>query len=392
MSMLLCSLCHIWTIYLVTVYKGCRLYSSRPLDAYALDESEEWWVGHFEYLRERGYMMRPRYRPGWKPSYDPKDIDEGMFAEDGQIMFHSAIMDALRISDSLVVAMKRVSTGEDQIAALFSDDAHKSDSRNHCVRIIEALPVPGDDAEKILVMVWMREIMDPRFRTVGEAIQFLKEMVEGLQYMHQNNVAHRDCSKNNMAMEANAMYTRRYHPVCPKKRYDWSGRALHHSRTRCPPRYYFIDFGQSRMYDPSQPRGAEYALKSGGYTPPEGLADTPCDPFSTDVFFLGNLIRTSFLDGDDYMDEPGISGFEFLRPLVKDMVADDPLKRPTMDEVAPRFFDIIDKLPWWKLRARAVKKDEFLLARPFRAVYHVLWTASMMLLLKPAIPSPNLLH
>ncbi|KAJ3722150.1 kinase-like domain-containing protein [Lentinula guzmanii] len=368
---------------------------SRRSNIYALDTSEEWWVGHFEYLRERGYMMRPRYRPGWKPSYDQdlRGIYKGMFAEDSQIMVHSAIMDARRISDSLVVAMKRVkiSTSEDQIATLFSDDAHNSDPHNHCVRIIEVLPV-SEGNEKILVMAWMREVMDPRFRTVGEAVQFLKEMVEGLQYMHQNNVAHRDCSMNNMAMEANAMYTRQYHPVRPKKRYDWSGRALHHSRTRCPPRYYLIDFGQSRMYDPSQPRGTEYALRSGGYTPPEGLADTPCDPFATDVFLLGNLMRTTFLDGDTWMEEPGISGFEFLRPLVKDMVVDDPSKRPTMDEVVPRFSDIIDKVPWWKLRARATKKDEFLLVKPFRAVYHVFWTASMMLLLKPAIPSPKPLH
>ncbi|KAJ3991610.1 kinase-like domain-containing protein [Lentinula boryana] len=363
-------------------------------DPYALGVSERWWVQHFEYLKERGYMMRPRYRPGWKPSYDPKGLYGGQYAEDGQDNIHSAIMDALRISDSLLVAMKRIelSTGEDRIASLFSDDAHNSDSRNHCVRIIEVLPVPGEDGEKILVMLWMRRVMEPRFWTVGEAVQFFKEMIEGLQYMHKNNVAHRDCSINNMAMEADAMYTRPYHPVRPKKRYDWSGRALHHSRTRCPPRYYLIDFGQSRMYDPSQPRPTEYALKSGGYTPPEGSEGIPCDPFATDVFLLGNLIRTSFLDGDTHMHEPGISGFEFLRPLVKDMVADDPYERPTMDEVASRFFDIIDKLPWWKLRVRAVKKNEFPLATPFRAVYHVFWTASMMLLLKPAIPSPKPLH
>ncbi|KAJ3999202.1 kinase-like domain-containing protein [Lentinula boryana] len=369
------------------------LRQNRRFDPGALSENEEWWSGHYEFLKERGYMLRPRYRPGWKPSYDPKGPFRGTRAEDGQTMLHAAIMDALRTSDSLVVAMKRIeiSAGEDQTATIFSDDSHNSDPRNHCVRIIEVLSVPEGD-EKILVMEWMREVMDPRFRTVGEAVQFLKEMVEGLQYMHQHNVAHRDCSINNMAMEANAMYTRPYHPIRPKKRYDWSGRALHHSRTRCPPRYYLIDFDQSRKYDPSQPRPKEYALKSGGYTPPEGSEGTPCDPFATDVFLLGNLIRTSFLDGNTYLEEFGIHGFEFLRPLVDDMIMDDPSERPSMDEVALRFFDIIDKLPWWKLRARAVKKDEFPLAKPFRALYHVFWTASMMLLLKPAIPSPKPLH
>ncbi|KAJ4471468.1 hypothetical protein J3R30DRAFT_3299394 [Lentinula aciculospora] len=92
------------------------------------------------------------------------------------------------------------------------------------------------------------------------------------------------------------------------------------------------------------------------------------------------------------MHEPGVSGFEFLRPLVLEMVADDPSKRPTMDEVASQFLKIIEKLPWWKLRSRAVKNSEAPLSKPFRAVYHVLWTASMMLLLKSAIPSPKPLH
>ncbi|KAJ3825086.1 kinase-like domain-containing protein [Lentinula raphanica] len=344
----------------------------RRLDIFALNEHEEWWIQHFDYLKEHGYLLRPRYRPGWKPSYNTK----------GRSSIRYSIMDALRISDSLVVAMKRVKdeTSEAQIATFFSDDAHNSDPRNHCVRILDIFPVPGLP-EKIIVMAWMRKVMNPRFRTVGEGIQFLNEMVEGLQYMHQNNVAHRDCAINNMAMEADAIY-------------DWSGPALHHSRTRRPPRYYLIDFGYSQKYDPSQPRPLEYAIKSGGFTPPEGLKGIPCDPFSTDIFILGSLIHASFLDGNPnpHMHDPGMSDFEFLRPLVEDMVVDDPAKRPTMDEVASRFSEIIQKVPWWKLRARAAKKDEFPLIKPFRAFYHVFWTASMMLLLKPAIFSPKPIH
>ncbi|KAJ3931327.1 MAG: kinase-like domain-containing protein [Lentinula lateritia] len=363
--------------------------SNFPVDGRALNDNELWWSGHFKYLKEHGYMMRPRYRPGWKPSFKP-GVLAALASEDGQNMLHPYVMDALRISDSYMVAMKKVnvSTAEENIASFFSNKEHNTDSRNHCIRVLEVLPVPGNDDEKILVMPWLRDVMDPRFRTIGEAIQFFKEMIEGLQYMHENNVAHRDCARNNMGMDANSMYTRQYHPIEPKKRYNWSGRALHHSRTRCPPRYYFIDFGRSEMYDPKEPRRLEYALKSGGYTPPEGDADIPCDPFATDVYILGTMIRASLLDGDT---RPGVHGFEFLRPLVNDMIADDPSHRPTMNEVASRFSTIVGKLRWWKLRSRAVQKDEFF-TTPFRALYHIFWTASMMLLLKPAIPVPKGLH
>ncbi|KAJ3845930.1 kinase-like domain-containing protein [Lentinula lateritia] len=368
------------------------LFPSSSSDLYALDENELWWIGHFEYLKEHGYMMRPRYRPGWKPSYKP-GILEPLFSEDGQSMLHPYVMDALRISDSYMVAMKRVkgSTGEENIASFFSNKEHNTNPRNRCIRVLEVLPIPGNDNEKIIVMPWLRKVMDPRFRTIGEAVQFFQEIIEGLKYMHENNVAHRDCTRNNMGMDANPMFTRQYHPIKPKKRHNWSARALHHSRTRCPPTYFLIDFGQSRMYNPSEPRPSEYALKSGGYTPPEGDADILCDPFATDVYILGTMIRTSFLDGDSNSYKPGVHGFEFLRPLVNDMIADDPSSRPTMTEVASRFSDVVGELPWWKLRSRAVQKDEFF-ATPFRAVYHLFWTASMMVLLKPAIPSPKFLH
>ncbi|KAJ3720052.1 kinase-like domain-containing protein [Lentinula raphanica] len=374
---------------------GPRLRALPPPDENGLTLEDKWWINHFQYFKEHGYMMRPRYRPGWKPSYDPKQVLEKVDAEDGQEMIHPDVMDALRMSDSLVVALKRVkvSTGDERIATLFSNDANKLDPRNHCVHLLEVLPIPDEDDRKFLVMTWMRPVMNPRFRTVGEGVQFFKEMIEGLQFMHEINVAHRDCSLNNVAMDANSMYTRPYHPIDLKKGYNWSGKASHHSRTRRPPRYYFIDFGHSRVeYDPSQTRPLEYALKSGGYTPPEGLEGTPCDPFATDVFLLGNLIRTSFLDGDPRLHKPGVSGFEFLRPLVTDMIADDPSKRPTMDEVLSRFSQIINKISWWKLRSRAIKRDEAPLSKPFRAIYHIFWTTSMLVLRKPAIPYPKPLH
>ncbi|KAJ3892365.1 kinase-like domain-containing protein [Lentinula edodes] len=344
--------------------------------------NETWWVEHFDYLKEHGYVMRPRYRPGWKPSYK-LGTHEFLEREDGQALDVNPIMDAIRSSDSLMVAIKRVKTSssEVQVGTLFSNDEHASNPSNHCIRILEVLSVPETADEVLLVMPWLREVDSPSFRTIGEILQFTKEMIEGLQYMHKSNVAHRDCSINNMAMDAKTMYPHQYHPRAPERRYDWTGRVYHRSRTHRPPRYYLIDFGFSQKYDPSQPRPLEYAIKSGGYLPPEGAAVIPCDPFATDVFLLGNMIRTSFLDV--------IDGLEFLRPLVNDMIVDDPFKRPNMDEVASRFSIIMKIVPSWELRSRAIRKNEFPLLKPFRAIHHLLWTTSMMLLLKPAIPTPT---
>jgi hypothetical protein len=35
-----------------------------------IDEIEASWVSRQEALERAGYILRPRYRPGWKPSWD----------------------------------------------------------------------------------------------------------------------------------------------------------------------------------------------------------------------------------------------------------------------------------------------------------------------------------
>jgi len=48
-----------------------------------IDETERWWVERQEALEEAGYMLRPRFRPGWQPSWAGSDKPYYDF-EDGQ--------------------------------------------------------------------------------------------------------------------------------------------------------------------------------------------------------------------------------------------------------------------------------------------------------------------
>ena len=54
-----------------------------------IDGPEVWWVEHQESLERAGYMLRPRYRPGWKPSWAGTNKRLRSF-EDGQIRAVSA--------------------------------------------------------------------------------------------------------------------------------------------------------------------------------------------------------------------------------------------------------------------------------------------------------------
>jgi hypothetical protein len=41
---------------------------SLPYDE-VLKPSETWWMEQYDFLESRGYRLRPRYRPGWTPSW-----------------------------------------------------------------------------------------------------------------------------------------------------------------------------------------------------------------------------------------------------------------------------------------------------------------------------------
>jgi len=100
----------------------------------------------------------------------------------------------------------------------------------------------------------------------------------------------------NIMMDAKPLYPVPYHPVENDMKRDFSGRAKHRTRTERPVRYYLIDFGLSRRYNPADGPPREGIILGADKTVPEfAKSNDPCDPFPTDVYYLGNCIRTTFL-------------------------------------------------------------------------------------------------
>ena len=77
-----------------------------------------------------------------------------------------------------------------------------------------------------------------------------------------------------------------------------------------------------------------------------------------------------------------------MKPLIDDMVQDDPSKRPSIGEAKARFEKIRDSLPWWKLRSRVVYRKDWSITGFYRACRHVVRTAKHVFMHKPAVPLP----
>ncbi|KAJ7162164.1 hypothetical protein C8R46DRAFT_904157 [Mycena filopes] len=243
--------------------------------------SERFFRDHQVWLEERGYMLRSRYKPDWVPSW----LAKGDFYIDA--------FDGYAVSGTAQDSNK---PRELEIASLVSSSPLKEDPRNHCVPILEVLDVPDVEDCSIIVMPLLRRFGSPRFDTFGETIDFFDQAFEGLKFMHDNNVAHRDCTFNNIMMDASQMFPNGYHPIEINRNRNFSGKAKFYTRTQRPPRYYWIDFGLSRKYTTRNPPPLEPPIRGGDKSVPEFELAEPCDPFPIDIYYLGNFIRGNFVE------------------------------------------------------------------------------------------------
>jgi hypothetical protein len=99
-------------------------------------------------------------------------------------------------------------------------------------------------------------------------------------------------------MDGTKLYPYGFHPMEPWLTSNARGRAKHRTRTEHPPKYYLADFGLSRRYDPKAGPALELPIRGNDKTVPEFQGDgydQASDPFATDVYYIGNEIKTRFL-------------------------------------------------------------------------------------------------
>jgi serine/threonine protein kinase len=144
---------------------------------------------------------------------------------------------------------------------------------------------------------------------------------QGVEFLHENNVAHRygftyssclpfltlncrDCTTQNIMLDPSNMYPESFHPVVTDRSKDFRRKAKAYSRTWRPTRYLLIDFGHSRLYDSSKGPPLDEPLRGGDKSAPEHQNGTLCDPFPTDVYYIGNLVRENYLQVQNFLLRP----------------------------------------------------------------------------------------
>ncbi|KAG8927573.1 hypothetical protein FRC03_011492 [Tulasnella sp. 419] len=313
-------------------------------------DAEEEWAKRFKYLEAKGYRLRPRYRPDWKPSWIMENGEENSRArydaEDRVMIWYDFILDAERIKDGMPVMLKRIisTSPEVSIGRYLSSPELRDIKENHSVPLLDVVDDPLDPDYSILVLPLLRRIEYPTVQTIGECVDFMQQMLEGLVFLHDHEISHRDCAKGNIMMDARRLFPEGWHPMEPVYLPDLRPAGPGLSRTKTGGvRYYFIDFGLASQ-------GESLVLGQDGQERAPELEtgdETHYNPFRLDVYILGKAF-------EEYMLQKH-RGAEFVvRPLVNSMTATDPKHRPTAKECLDR------------LRGIAASLSPSVAARPLR--------------------------
>jgi hypothetical protein len=90
------------------------------------------------------------------------------------------VLDAARVEDNKSVVIKRVKVGSDEVAIcrMLSSPELRNDPHNHAVPILDYFTKDDESKHGFLVMPLLRKFDDPPFGTVGEVVDFVRQMLQ----------------------------------------------------------------------------------------------------------------------------------------------------------------------------------------------------------------------
>ncbi|KAH7344227.1 kinase-like domain-containing protein [Rhizoctonia solani] len=324
-------------------------------------EAEERWVSFQPYLLSKGYRLRPRYQPDWVPMWKDKNVKPSD-CEDSIDRMPIRVMDATRIEDGAQVIIKSVVPSEDDegleervILEYFSTPPLRNHPSNHVVRCLDSFPIPGIDSGSFIIMPLLSNYGEIPFYNIAEIHEMLQQLFEGLLYIHENHIAHRDIASANIMMDAHPLYDEPFHPFLQTHSLD-TQRLVYprYRRSEKKIRYYYIDFGYAKWFQ--DPSASRLVIGMNAREPaPEQAYEDPYDPFIADLYQLGAVLRRDLIPvGLNFYTK--FEFLTFLLPLAREMTRDNPAGRPTLLTARTSMNTAFLGIPGWKYRWPIVPK------------------------------------
>ncbi|KAH9173566.1 hypothetical protein EDB89DRAFT_2113863 [Lactarius sanguifluus] len=284
-------------------------------------------------IAEHGYRLHPRYDPRWEPSWF-KTGKDFYTADDRQVT-------VMRVLHSCIPYSPYIPAGNRRNSHTRWPPEHSGQRDNHCAPLLDVIKLPAHfGSQQLMVFPSLRPVNQPRFQTFGD-----------------------DCTANNIMFDPSQMYPNWFHPVKIDRSRNFKGTAKAYTRTQRPRRYYFINFGLSRQYTSRD--SMDGPLRGGDESAPEHRSGQHCNPFHTDIYYIGNLVRQEFMKK--------CNGFEFMEDLIASMTQVNPIERPPIEDVLQEFSRIRASLSKRKLLTAIKSKSTPKVLRIIRQAGQSVW-------------------
>ncbi|KAI0344444.1 kinase-like protein [Trametopsis cervina] len=191
-----------------------------------------------------------------------------------------------------------------------------SSSRNHTI----PAEIISCSKTTIIVMPWLREVTLLPWHSLDTLTDLIWQVLEGLEFMHENGVAHFDIHLDNLVFCSTPPLPTSPFPV---------------EESKC----YLIDFGSSKQL-PRPPRGDHgdicfpYLPYGGHYNPPEGRDSV--NPYAYDIYSTGRTAQNACEIASFYALNLPVKGRVRVPPALWEfceMLSNkDPKMRPTASQ------------------------------------------------------------
>lgn len=362
-------ICVLHDVYDLTLMQnlGQRI-PGNSADTLSLQESK--WRDNYHYFLDHGFELCPRYRPGWIPSWIGTGRHE-LRCEDGFPAIFPLVMNAIQVDRARAVCIKmiRKKSNELEIGRYLVPNGPNSfrHPKNHCIPILDAFLDPVLSDVSYIVMPLLRPFNDPDFGAAGEVIDFVTQLLEGLDFMHERLVAHCDLTGPNIMMDAVPILPEGWHFNAIRITPHAKGFITPLPRIDHPVRYYIIDYDCAVRFRP----GESPIIRGWGgrdtdvpeLAPSE--VEKPFDHFKLDVFTLGNVFLKDIRQKH--------AELEFLDGLIKFMMTKDFRERPTARDALAYWCRLMSKLGSDITRLQLRNLDPFVGDQFMKGIANLAW-------------------
>ncbi|KAI0081937.1 hypothetical protein K474DRAFT_1681671 [Panus rudis PR-1116 ss-1] len=243
---------------------------------------------------------------------------------------------------------------------MFSTPPLSDNDKNHVVLVLDHFKDDENPEISYIVMPFLRDINNPLLEIVENVIGLCDQLLEGLVFLHEHGVAHRDCAYPNLMMDASALYPLGHHPVNEDSLPDGGREAPVLPRSSAPLKYYCIDFGISVLIPPQVTTKLVLGTLGRDREVPELSQTVPYDPFKVDIYIIGNFLRREL--------HKKYTGLDFLTPLIESMTQENPSARPDAPAVLQQWQSIRCRLWTYQRVLTLHPRNTHFLLRPLELV------------------------